>query len=269
MIVLSVLAAILAPAADAGGKFEAPKGDVVLVTDALGKTLQTLDSPESSDEDKKRAVVKAMKIANARLESHSIVAEQLAGATDANAKDVIRSVFEMLSFVPVHESELPEGAPTYTPVGVIESKRYPKVRKAVASGFFTLFSHITKNKIAMTAPVQMDYELSDSGRLKQKSMAFFYGSTAIGKTGRDGRVEVIENESVAVVATGVRGRRNNDVIRDRIARLRKWIADSSDYEAAGPIRLMGYNSPFVSASKQFYEVQIPIRKVTPGVIASP
>ena len=269
MLMLSIFTAILAPAADASGKFEAPQGEVVVVTQALGQALRVLESADSSDIDKSRAVADAMEIANNRLPRQSFVAQLLASATADNLEDVIREAYGMLSFVPVHESDLPEGAPTFTPVGVIELKQYPKVRKAVAGGFFTLFSHIKKNKIAMTAPVQMDYELSDSGRLKQKNMAFFYSSTNIGKTGRDGRVEVVEVEPVTVLSTGVSGRRNNEVIRDRIDRLQSWIADHEDYELAGPIRLMGYNSPFVPAAKQFYEVQIPVREVAATVTASP
>ena len=114
----------------------------------------------------------------------------------------------------------------------------------------------------MTTPVQMDYSFSNSGRLKQKNMAFFYGSTTTGKIGSDGRVEVVEMEPETVVATGVRGRRSEEVIRDRISRLQRWLEEHKDYEAAGSIRLMGYNSPFVPGAKQFYEVQIPIRKVS-------
>ncbi len=269
MLMLSIFTAILTPAVDSTGKFEAPRGDVAVVTQALGEALRVLGSSDSSDEDKRRTVSNAMAIAKTRLARHSLVAERLASSNNDNAEDVLREAFEMLSFVPIHESDLPEGAPTYTPVGVIELKQYPMVRKAVAGGFFTLFSHIKKNNIAMTAPVQMELELSDSGRMKQKNMAFFYGSTNIGKTGRDGRVEVVEVEPVSVVSTGVRGRRNNEVIRDRIARLQNWIESHVDYEAAGPIRLMGYNSPFVPASKQFYEVQIPVRKVAATVSASP
>lgn len=35
----------------------------------------------------------------------------------------------------------------------------------------------------------------------------------------------------------------------------------SQYEQSGPVRVMGYNSPFVARDRQFFEVQIPVREV--------
>ena len=59
------------------------------------------------------------------------------------------------------EAPLPDGFPTYTPVGEIEVKRYPAYRKAETTGgvaFWTLFQHIKTAGISMTAPVEMTYE---------------------------------------------------------------------------------------------------------------
>ncbi len=36
---------------------------------------------------------------------------------------------------------------------------------------------------------------------------------------------------------------------------------SNQYTAAGPLRVTGYNSPFVPRDKNFFEVQIPLKAV--------
>mgnify|MGYP001094134433 CR=1 FL=1 len=54
----------------------------------------------------------------------------------------------------------------------------------------------------MTAPVVMSYEEKGGPepRLQMKAMGFLYGSTATGRTGTDGSVEVSDTEPLATVA---------------------------------------------------------------------
>jgi hypothetical protein len=174
----------------------------------------------------------------------------------------------MLSFKPVKEADFPAGFPTYTPVGWIEVKRYPAYRRAVAGGFWTLFAHIKANGIAMTAPVEMQYVSKGEEPAVQKSMAFLYGSPELGRVGKRGLVRVDDVEPQLVVSIGLRGMRTNEAIKDAKSRLESWIADSCEYEAAGSLRLMGYNSPYVPKAKQFFEVQIPIRSVEKAALNS-
>ena len=169
-------------------------------------------------------------------------------------------VLKMLTFVPRHEAELPEGFPTYTPAGVIEVKVYPKNRRAIANQFFTLFGHITSNKIAMTTPVRMEYDKGKNGKLKQESMAFYYGNPTIGSLGADGKVQVVEQEGEMVVSLGHRGSRSQKVIADGERRLRAWIEANPEYETNGKLIVMGYNSPMVPAKSQFSEIQLPIKR---------
>jgi hypothetical protein len=173
----------------------------------------------------------------------------------------LQEVGEMLAFTPRHEAQLPEGFPSYTPVGLIEVKTYPRSRRAVAGQFWTLFRHISSNDIAMTTPVRMEYEVPANGRPRQQSMAFFYGSTQIGKSGADGRVKVVDEQPLVVVALGVRGGTSERVIRDGHARLERWVNGQHEYVIDGPLRVMGYNSPMVPRGKQFAEIQLPLRKV--------
>ena len=75
-------------------------------------------------------------------------------------------------------------------------------------------------------------------------------------------VEVIDVAPVMTLSLGLRG----DVTRTRLAeaktRLETWLKEhAKDYEASGPLRVMGYNSPFVAANKRFSEVEIPVRQV--------
>jgi hypothetical protein len=64
-----------------------------------------------------------------------------------------------------------------------------------------------------------------------------------------------------VVATGVRGLRTRQNLDDSNLRLMKWLEANPKYKAAGPLRVMGYNSPFVPANQQFFEIQVPLKEV--------
>ena len=167
----------------------------------------------------------------------------------------------MLAFVPLGEAKLPEGFPTYTPVGMIEKKSYPQQRLAKAKRFMTLFRHISTNGIAMTSPVQMEYEVPEEGSPQQQSMAFFYASPEIGESGKRGSVKVVDKEPVEVVALGVRGGLNPQIIRDAKSRLEQWVSAQSEYAIHGPLCVMGYNSPMVRRKNQFHEIQLPLKKV--------
>jgi hypothetical protein len=175
-------------------------------------------------------------------------------------------VQQRLAFEPLKEADVPEGFPSFTTVGEVEVKQYPAYRMARtqsgAAAFWSLFSHIKKNGIPMTAPVQMDYRSDSSGRAEQAQMAFLYESTQQGSLGRDGRVAVMDVMPVTAVSTGVRGRRTRQQLEDARNRLERWLEANKDrYEASGSMRIMGYNSPFVPAERQYFEVQIPIEAV--------
>jgi len=165
-------------------------------------------------------------------------------------------------FQPIKEAEMPKGFPGYTPVGQIEVKQYPAYRKATASGraeFWTLFTHIKSNNVAMTAPVEMDYGDPRAGKTKERSMSFLYERTDQGSPGKKGRVEVIDVPAMTVVSIGCRGARTAAAIAEAREKLVKWLDErKGDYVSVGPLRVMGYNSPFVPRDKNFFEVQIPV-----------
>lgn len=169
-------------------------------------------------------------------------------------------------FQPIKEAELPKDFPGYTPVGKIELKHYPAYRKATASGdaqFWTLFRHIKQNNVAMTAPVEMDYGDPRDEKARQRAMAFLYESPDQGSPGKQGSVEVSDAQAKTVASLGCRGPRTRASLDEARRRLLKWLEENKDsYELAGSMRVMGYNSPFVPSSKQFFEVQVPVKPRT-------
>jgi hypothetical protein len=170
-------------------------------------------------------------------------------------------------FQPIQEAEMPRGFPGYTPVGQIEVKRYPAYRKASASGiarFWTLFRHIKQNNVTMTAPVEMDYGDPRDGRSTERSMAFLYERPDQGTTGRQDGVEVNDVPAMTVVSIGCRGSQTSAAVAEARTRLLEYLAEKkNEYTAAGPMRVMGYNSPFVPRDSNFFEVQIPVKTAEP------
>ncbi len=182
-----------------------------------------------------------------------LLAMQLAGSQSALAEE----------FQPIKEAEMPKGFPAYTAVDRIEVKQYPAYRKAATSGiaeFWTLFQHIQQNKVAMTAPVEMEYGDPMIAKNKQKSMAFLYERVDQGTAGKQGRVEVTDVPAMTVVSIGCRGESTTTSIDAARGKLVKWLEEKKeDYVPDGPLRLMGYNSPFVPRDKNFFEIQIPVK----------
>ncbi|MEN0021313.1 MAG: heme-binding protein [Planctomycetota bacterium] len=193
---------------------------------------------------------------------------------------------------------LPEGYPRPTAPEAIEIKTYPSVRRAVVtsdsggeasaemgqasrSGFWQLFSHISTNNIAMTAPVEMDYPGmmslpaleeaqaadSDEGAEADEAewaMAFLYRTADLGPTGTFGSVEVYDSEPMTVLALGVLGDIGRESLEKHIERLADWVAESDEWELAGPPRTFGYNGPMVAGADRWWEVQLPIQAVVAG-----
>ncbi|MEM1063709.1 MAG: heme-binding protein, partial [Planctomycetota bacterium] len=179
----------------------------------------------------------------------------------------LAAAYEALTFRPRKEGDMPPGFPAFTPVHAVELKQYPQYRVARAdhgegpdSAFFSLFGHIQRNSVKMTVPVEMRSAEGDASA----TMAFLYERPDQGATGTDAeddRVEVVDVAPTTVLATGVRGRRREVGTEAAEARLNAWLAEHPDYAAAGPFRVMGYNSPFIPPDQQYFEVQVPVGRV--------
>jgi hypothetical protein len=214
-----------------------------------------------------------------------LLAEQIATAQEAAAKadahdrpKLVRKALEeavsTLRFQPLLEAPLPEGFPEPTPVGVVEVKQIPAYRLARTASpagasrqsdkaFWTLFKHIEREEIAMTAPVEMTLRERE-GKLDEADMAFLYRSLKQGELGQDDQdasVSVLETEPAEVLSIGVRGSSTQERMIEAKARLEKWLAGQTKYKPAGPFRMLGYNSPFVPGNLRYFEVQVPVKAI--------
>lgn len=173
-----------------------------------------------------------------------------------------------LAFQPTREAELPKDFPGFAAVDEVELRDYPAYRMVRApmrrngttGAFWMLFQHIKKNDIAMTTPVQFDYD-EKGERASERSMAFLYGDAAIGEAGVQGKVEVVDVPAATVLSLGARGYERADRVEEMRARLLEFAAaKAAEFEVAGPIRMMGYNSPSVGDDKRYFEVQLPVQR---------
>ncbi len=162
------------------------------------------------------------------------------------------------AFQPLVEAPMPADFPKPGPVGHVTVKQYPAYRAARAKGrssFFTLFGHIQKNSVAMTAPVEMT--MDDGGSVTD--MAFLYESKSLGRTGSDGEVTVVDHPAATVISFGLRGEPSDEVLAlARTAIEARMRADGMT--VAGPWRRLGYNSPMVANERRFSEIQLPVRR---------
>ena len=191
----------------------------------------------------------------------------------AKQADILRTglleVLVILTFKPRVEAPVPAGFPAPSPVGVVEIKKLPVYRmaKVANSGmggnnFFTLFNHIKKNNIEMTAPVEMTMT-EKNGKYTESSMAFLYQETTLGKVGPQGNVAVLDTTECTVVSVGMRGSPSSENIESA----RRWLLEKikttpQAYEIAGELKVMGYNSPFMPEKLRYYEVQLPLKLPT-------
>jgi hypothetical protein len=166
-------------------------------------------------------------------------------------------------FMPIKEAELPRGFPGYTPVGQIELKDYPAYRKASAAGaaeFWTLFMHIKQNNVKMAAPVEMDFGDPSAESPRKVGMSFLYERPDQGFVRTTGSVEVSDVPPMKVVSIGCRGAQTITAIDEARQKLLKYLEENRELlTVAGPMRVMGYNSPFVPRDRNFFEVQIPVK----------
>ena len=174
----------------------------------------------------------------------------------------------ILTFKPKVEAPVPAGFPAPTPVGVVEIKKLPVYRMAKVNNtgggnnFFTLFNHIKKNNIEMTAPVEMTMA-EKNGKYTESSMAFLYQETTLGKVGPQGNIAVLDTKECMVASIGMRGSPTAEAIESA----KRWLIEKiktapEAYEIEGELKVMGYNSPFMPEKLRYYEVQLQLKLPT-------
>ncbi len=160
----------------------------------------------------------------------------------------------------VDEAPLPKGWPKPGPYDQVSEKSYPSYRAAFTTenrengAFGTLFSHLQKNDIPMTAPVEIAMAEGDGQNLRQTSLAFLYQDTGVGKTGADGaKIEVRDVPAMKTLSYTWQGDRNEANIAKAKSALEAALKDRK-IEAKG-FRLLGYNGPSIPEIKRTWELQ--------------
>lgn len=163
------------------------------------------------------------------------------------------------------ESELPEGFPSPGPFNLVTKKSYPAYRAATTAtsgqnrGFWTLFRHIKRNEIAMTAPVEMAMSEDDKGELQMEEMAFLYRTKSMGTVGPDGKSVMVENvPPVEVLNYAWKGAQTDK----KVAEAKEFLLAQAKKEnlSYSGFRLLGYNSPSVKKSNRTYELQLVLKE---------
>jgi hypothetical protein len=158
----------------------------------------------------------------------------------------------------VSEAPLPKDWPAPGPFDQVTEKAYPKYRAAVTNGssgfsFWTLFSHIQKKDIPMTAPVEMKMEEKDD-KMEKVNMAFLYQNTEVGKIGAEGKkIEVKDIETSQVLSYTWMGDDSKTQIKTAKEAL-KAALKTKGVEATS-FRMLGYNGPGTPRKKRTYELQ--------------
>lgn len=159
----------------------------------------------------------------------------------------------------VDEAPLPENWPAPGPYNEVTEKTYPSYRAAFTNGkgergaFWTLFLHIKKNDIPMTAPVEMPM-MDDEGNLEQKGMAFLYQNGKVGSAGPDGsKVEVRDVPSAKALSYAWQGSDSNKNVAIAREALEAVIEDRG-LETTG-FRMLGYNGPGTPRDLKTWELQ--------------
>lgn len=266
MQALLVFASLAAGVALGG---HAAEGESAMKSEAAKRIAEALsmakDRPAGEQLETYRAVAK---VVQENCPNNVLIAERLqAAASSEELEAALRTSYEMLTFQVKMEADLPAGFPKPTPVGEIQVKHYPAYRLARTasqqnSGFFKLFAHITLNRIEMTAPVEITYAADDNKVPEQTDMAFIYGDPKLGKTGdKMGGVAVQDIPALTTVSIGLKGDHDRAQLAEIERQLERWLAQqAADYERAGKLRVLGYNSPQVPPDARYYEVELPIKK---------
>lgn len=167
------------------------------------------------------------------------------------------------------EAPLPEGWPAPSLPGLVRIKKYPIVRianvtakSADGSQFMTLFNHIKKQDIPMTAPVIMGYSDEQKSMKNTQNMGFLYRDTKQGKTGNFQAVDVRDQPVATYVSVAVMGSYRSSKFEKEVTMLKQWLKENPQWQANGPPRVLGYNSPFMPFWMKYSEVQIPVKPST-------
>lgn len=150
-----------------------------------------------------------------------------------------------------------------TSVGAFEIKTLPAARLIASqtgasyfednNGLFRpLFRYIQARDIAMTTPVEAEIE---------PGVMYFYISDDVDAAALEATDEVSIHDlpERTVASHGARGGYSESNFQEAAQALHSWLADNQDYEAAGEVRGIFWNGPFMPGILKRFEVHIPVK----------
>jgi hypothetical protein len=188
------------------------------------------------------------------------------GLEPAAQRKVLQEVLQDLTFRRNDEASTPPGWPPMTPIGEVELKQFPAYRAAridTTTGlpqgafFWQLFSHIQKNNVSMTAPVEMGTAVDAQGNAVS-SMAFLYEHGEQGTLGKQGYIDVVDVPARLAVVVGMRGEFDARDAADARKQINAWLEANPAYRADGEPRFDGYNGPGTPLDRKYYEIVQPV-----------
>lgn len=176
----------------------------------------------------------------------------------------------------ITEGPLPEGFPPPSEPGAVVEKNYPLCRTYSAAGnnaFGQCFVYLATRKHEMTAPVIIDYKPRGDGErakpgddldaMNVARMHFILEKPTLDEPKKVGPIVVADMQTLRVLSLAIQGEMTEKVLEEAEQKLNAEIARRGDVVAAGPKRVLGYNSPMVPRGKAFWEVQLPIAASKP------
>lgn len=161
------------------------------------------------------------------------------------------------------------------------------MKASSSPAFRTLASYIfganrARQPIAMTAPVVMEPPAAElipmtapvtmAPGTNSTEMRFMVPSRYTRETvpaPLDARVEIVEVPAEDLAVVRFSGTLSEEAVAECLRELRRWIAARSDYEAAGPYRVAGYDSPFTLPFMRRNEVMLPVKPRAPDATPPP
>jgi len=170
----------------------------------------------------------------------------------------------------VEEAPLPEGFPPPSEPGKVVEKTYPVIRSFSSTGpgaFMKCFAYLSLKQHKMTAPVVMECK-SDADPTKTpiiretpvpiERMHFLLEKNSLDKPQEAGPVKVDDMPALRVLSLAFQGETSPAAIKQGQAEIEAQLKKMPTVRRAGEYRILGYNSPMLARSKNFWELQLPI-----------
>lgn len=175
----------------------------------------------------------------------------------------------------LEEAPLPVGFPAPGPVGQVIEKSYPVTRTFSATGdsaFMKCFGYLAEHQYKMTAPVVMEYKPGAEYKGKEtqsgmpipiERMHFLLEKNSLDEPKEAGAVKVADMPRIKVLSIAQQGPVTAEAIKAAQEKLVARLKELGNLQSTGQFRLLGYNSPMIPRSKNYWEVQLPVENRAP------